>query len=137
MTDAYHGEFELAASAEMVFAHLVEPHLLTEWWPDGAATDPTPGGEYHLWWDGPDWHLRGEYDLVDPPNRLVYTWQWDHEDYPPRRVDMRLSIMKMGKTHLVVEHEAASEEERSSYQQGWEFFLPQLGDAAAAASDHN
>jgi len=31
MTDAYHGEFELAASAEMVFAHLVEPHLLTEW----------------------------------------------------------------------------------------------------------
>ena len=50
---------------------------------------------------------------------------------------MRLSIMKMGKTHLVVEHEAASEEERSSYQQGWEFFLPQLGDAAAAASDHN
>jgi len=74
---------------------------------------------------------------VDPPNRLVYTWQWDHEDYPPRRVDMRLSIMKMGKTHLVVEHEAASEEERSSYQQGWEFFLPQLGDAAAAASDHN
>lgn len=34
--------------------------------------------------------------------------------------------------HLIVEHEAESEEEPASYQQGWEF-SPQLGDAAAAS----
>jgi len=131
--ESYRGEFELPASTSTVFAYLTEPALLTEWWPTGAETDPVPGGRYHLWWDGPGWHLRGEYLAVDPPDRIEFTWKWDHDDVPERRVEIRLSIQDAGSTHVIVEHDAASDEERSSYQEGWEFFIPQLGEALRAA----
>jgi uncharacterized protein YndB with AHSA1/START domain len=133
MAETYRGEIDLPASSNTIFAYLTEPALLTEWWPDGADTDPVAGGSYHFWWDGPGWHLRGEYLAVEEPNRIEFTWEWDHEEWPPRRVDIRLSIADAGTTHLIVEHDAGFPDERISYQQGWEFFLPQLREALASA----
>jgi len=102
--------------------------LLTSWWPDGADTDPVPGGSLHLWWDGPGWHLRGEYLEVEPPDRLTFTWQWDHEELPARRVVMDQSASGSGMTRVDIEHESASDEERRGYAEGWEFFMAQLRD---------
>ena len=133
MAEAYRGEFTLPASSATVFAYLTEPALLAEWWPDGADTDPVDGGGYHLWWDGPGWHLRGEYLTVEGPHRLEFTWKWDHEDLPARRVDMRLHIRDAGTTTLLIEHDADSAEEFAGYREGWEFFIPQLRDALASA----
>ena len=130
---SYHGEFTLPASTATVFAYLTEPALLTEWWPNGAETDPVEGGAYHLWWDGPDGHLRGSYVTFEPPVRLEFTWAWDHEDLPPRRVDVRLHIRDAGSTTVVIEHDAGSAEELAGYREGWEFFIPQLRDALALA----
>ena len=64
------------ASPDDVFDHLTSADLLASWWPSGADTDPVAGGGYHLWWDGPGWHLRGTYIEVDRPNRLVWMWAW-------------------------------------------------------------
>jgi uncharacterized protein YndB with AHSA1/START domain len=106
--------------------------LLSTWWPDGADTDPTPGGTLHLWWDGPGWHLRGRYLEVEAPERLAFTWRWDHEELPARRVTIDLSVAGSGITRVDIEHEAGSEEERQGYAEGWQFFLGQLRDALGA-----
>ncbi|HEX6146999.1 MAG TPA: SRPBCC domain-containing protein [Acidimicrobiia bacterium] len=130
--EPYRGSFELPASSSTVFAHLTMDDLLAAWWPDGADTDPTPGGRMHLWWDGPGWHLRGEYLEVEPPERLVYTWKWDHDDLPERRVVMTLSVAGSGTTRVDIEHDAGSDEERQSHAEGWEFFLGQLRELLTA-----
>src|SRR3970282_1798132 len=46
--EAYRGSFELPASSSTVFAHLTMADLIAAWWPDGADTDPAPGGRRHL-----------------------------------------------------------------------------------------
>lgn len=130
--EPYRETFELPASTSTVFAHLTSDELLSRWWPNGAETDPVPGGSYHLWWDGPGWHLRGEYLEVEPSSRLVYTWKWDHEDLPARRVALDLAVAGSGSTRLDIEHDAESEEERQGYAEGWEFFLGQLRDVLGA-----
>lgn len=130
--EPYRGSFEVPASSPTVFAHLTMGELLTAWWPDGADTDPAPGGNLHLWWDGPGWHLRGEYLEVEPPDRLTFTWRWDHEDVPARRVAMDLSASGSGTTRVDIEHEAASAEERQGYAESWEFFMAQLRDVLGA-----
>ena len=78
-------------------------------------------------------HLRGSYVTFEPPVRLEFTWAWDHEDLPPRRVDVRLHIRDAGSTTVVIEHDAGSAEELAGYREGWEFFIPQLRDALALA----
>ena len=108
-----------------VFNCFVDPTKLTEWWPSGAETDPRPGGDYHLWWDGPDWHLRGRYIEVERPHRLVWTWKWDHDDVPARIVTVDLT-REEGSTVLEIDHEATSPDERDSYVDGWNHFLTKL-----------
>ena len=118
-------EADLEADSSAVFAHLTDAALLTQWWPTGAETDPRPGGAYHLWWEGPGWHLRGQYLEVDSPSRLAFTWTWDHETIPERRVDVAVSQRDHG-AHLTIRHEAGSEEEGAGYKEGWEHFIGQL-----------
>jgi len=124
-----HYSIQLAAGPDVVFEYLTNEELLVTWWPSGARTDPVPAGTYHLWWDGPGWHLRGEYLTVDRPSRLVFTWAWDHEDLASRRVSITLDAVGETLTALAVIHEADSAEEADSYREGWEHFLGAL-DAA-------
>ncbi len=119
----------LPASADVVRAHLTDPDLLVRWWPSGAETDPVTGGSYHLWWDGPGWHLRGRY-LVVEEDRLHWTWQWDHDDIPARRVSMVFAAEADG-TQLSIDHEADDPAERDSYLEGWRHFLAALSDLLA------
>lgn len=50
----------------------------------------------------------------------------DHEDLPPRRVTMNLSAPTASTTRLSIAHEAADDDERRSYEEGWEHFLGKL-----------
>ena len=113
------------ADVDTVFNHFVDPTLLTQWWPSGAETDPQTGGTYHMWWDGPGWHLRGRYVQVERPHRLVWTWKWDHDDTPARVVEVDLTTEE-GSTVIQIDHEAASQGERESYVDGWNHFLGRL-----------
>jgi uncharacterized protein YndB with AHSA1/START domain len=76
--------------------------------------------------------LRGRYIEVERPRRLVWTWAWDHESLPPRRVMMTFAPLGAAATRLGIAHEAATDEERRSYIEGWEHFLGELQKALAA-----
>lgn len=125
-------EYDFPGDTSAVFEWFVDPVLLTRWWPTEAETDPVVGGRYRLYWDGPDVTLRGEYLDVAPGERLGFTWSWDHDDLPPRVVDIRFSTSDRG-TFVTVTHESESDEESRGYVDGWTHFLGRLDDCITTA----
>ena len=93
----------LEAREERVFAACVEPEKLAEWW--GIAGSTTPSVELDLR-DGrgiPDHDAAagrrglphaGEFSQVDPPRRLVYTFEWEKPDPDDQETVVTLSFLK-------------------------------------------
>jgi len=65
----------IAAPPGTVFDYLVDPARFVLWMGVAADLDACPGGGYHIT-VGPDAVATGEYRVVDPPRRLVFTWGW-------------------------------------------------------------
>ena len=125
-----HIEREVNAPPGAVYEHFVDPELLVRWWPSEAETDPRVGGEYRLSWEGPEVTLRGQYRRTVPGKQLAFTWKWDHEDLPPRLVDVIFKASPWG-CLVSVTHDAGSDEEASDYTNGWIYFLSRLQTAVS------
>jgi uncharacterized protein YndB with AHSA1/START domain len=72
------------ASVDRVFAAWTEPEQLRRWWGPrpvtcvDATVDLRVGGSYrigNLLPDGAVLWIRGCFEVVEPPHRLVYTWE--------------------------------------------------------------
>jgi uncharacterized protein YndB with AHSA1/START domain len=68
------------------FAAFSDPGLLSQWWgPEGFAIpslqfEPRAGARYRIEMQPPDgdaFHLSGEFNEVEPPARLVFTFVWE------------------------------------------------------------
>lgn len=127
-----HIEREVKGTPDEVYEHFVDPELLVRWWPSAAETDPQEGGEYRLFWDGPNVTLRGQYRKTVPGKQLAFTWRWDHEDLPPRLVDVIFKASPRGCV-VSVTHDAGSDEEASDYTNGWIHFLGRLQKAVSSS----
>jgi len=123
-----HVEREMKASPEAVYEHFVDPELLVHWWPSEAETDPQEGGDYRMFWDGPNVTLRGQYRKTVPGRHLAFTWKWDHEGLPSRLVDVMFKPSPRGCV-VSVSHAAGSDDEASDYTNGWIHFLGRLQNA--------
>jgi uncharacterized protein YndB with AHSA1/START domain len=140
-----------AAPAE-VFRAWTEPAQLKRWFAvaEGYATpvaevDLRVGGRYRLGMQPPGAAqvdvATGEYQEVAPPDRLVFTWQWEGAPAgaPVTLVTVLFKAHALG-TELILTHEhfdsAAS---RDQHAAGWQGCLNQLErlitSAAADASD--
>ena len=127
-----HIEREVNASPEAVYEHFVDPELLVRWWPSEAETDPQEGGDYRMSWEGPNVTLRGQYRKTVPGKQLAFTWKWDHEDLPPRLVDVIFKPSPWGCV-VSVTHGAGSDDEASDYTNGWIHFLGRLQKAVSSS----
>ena len=126
-----HIEREVNASPDEVYEYFVDPELLVRWWPSEAETDPQVGGEYRLFWESAGVTLRGQYRKTVPGKQLAFTWKWDHEDLPPRLVDVIFKASPRGCV-VSVTHDAGSDGEASDYTNGWIHFLSRLQKAASS-----
>jgi uncharacterized protein YndB with AHSA1/START domain len=84
-----HLERVLPSPRERVFAACVDPEQLGKWFgPAGftvreADLDVRAGGRYRLTMrppEGEEFHLGGRFSEVDPPRRLVYTFEYEEPD---------------------------------------------------------
>ena len=122
--------------ADDVFQFWVNPALLQTWWPSSAQVEPHVGGSYEFQWPQMDWVLRGEYVEFDPPDRLAFTWHWDHESLPERLVTVDFETLDE-ETLVTVTHGSYTledEEERNGHSDGWLHFLEKL---ESAVEDHH
>jgi uncharacterized protein YndB with AHSA1/START domain len=73
------------APRALVFKVFTSADLISQWWgPRGSATmvdkmDVRPGGAWRFVLSGPDGDtaFHGEYREIEPPERLVYTMEWE------------------------------------------------------------
>lgn len=133
---------EIAAPPERVFRALTTEEL-TKWW--GSAEmyrttsfqiDLRPGGAWRsegVGADGTAFHVGGQVLEVDPPRKLVQTWQpsWDSEG-PPSTVSYQLDPVGNG-TRVTLRHTGFGERAAAceSHASGWERVLGWLGSFVA------
>jgi uncharacterized protein YndB with AHSA1/START domain len=121
------------APPDRVFAAWTDTAQLAEWYgPEGMkaeifANDLTVGGQYSLVMKSAEgeYHLSGEYEEIEPPRKLVFTWKWKTSD-ETTRVTIELRPQGDG-THLRLTHTGFAEaEQASSHDQGWSSSLNEL-----------
>jgi uncharacterized protein YndB with AHSA1/START domain len=135
-------ERRFEATPEAVFDAWTNPEVLRRWWAVGpdwetpaADVDLRPGGRYRLTMRDPgagaEHTVGGEYLEVRRPDRLTYTWAWEHETGgpdigAPSRVTVAF-VPDGGGTRVEIVHSGfPSEESRARHEHGWNAVLENL-----------
>jgi uncharacterized protein YndB with AHSA1/START domain len=129
----------IRASRQRVFRAWTEPELMMRWFVEGDGNmsvceiDLREGGRYRLEGEmgGKRWRIWGSYLEVRPPERLVYTWTWKHDEgIGTTEGDTTVTVEfhdRGTETELVLTHERfASAAARDEHTQGWNSCLNRL-----------
>ena len=121
----------IGAPPDRVFEAFTRGDLLGRWMsPVGHAeveVDPTVGGSLRVVMVGDGRRIEhvGEFLEVQPPHRLVFTWQSDFTGGLPTRVTVEL-VSAGGATDLTLRHELLPQPAASSHASGWGSMLDRL-----------
>ena len=138
----------IRADADTLFRAWLDPQVLATWWSQrgegwsfaGADVDARVGGRYRLGMNAPDGRTHvasGVYQAIDPPRRLVFTWDWED---PSTRVGETLVTVEFhpteGATKVVVTHERFADPARiGRHRQGWDDLLELLEHSITSSTD--
>jgi len=132
----------IRASAQRLFEAWTTPEQLRQWWGPGpvtcssAAVDLRVGGRYHIDNQLPDGkviRIEGEFERIDPPHELVYSWRLSGASTGAERVTVRFTPCAEG-TEVAITHERiASEAARIEHEGGWQGCLDGLVELVEAA----
>jgi uncharacterized protein YndB with AHSA1/START domain len=122
------------ASAERVFAAWTDAQQLAAWWwPQLAGTtydvDMRPGGRFRIQSPAIKVRVWGVYTEVEPPRRLVFTWNWEHEDEPTAVEDHVVVTFEPDEqgTRVTVAHTSSEQvPEGGGAEQGWNDVLDRM-----------
>jgi uncharacterized protein YndB with AHSA1/START domain len=120
----------LDAPPAVVFRACTDPDELAKWWGPAGFTSPSveldvrPGGSYRIAMQPPDgelFHPSGEFQEVDPPHRLSYTFVWEEPDFDDQPTIVTLSFTDLGEsTELVLDQGPFATEARLElHEAGW------------------
>ncbi|MDQ6803127.1 MAG: SRPBCC domain-containing protein [Acidobacteriota bacterium] len=117
-----------AAPREKVFRAWTDPQTLKQWFgPPGfkttiAEVDLRIGGEFRLTLQKPTGEVVsafGTFREIRPPERLVYSWNWDYNDIGDTIVTLDFND-DGGETELILTHEKFQTiEQRDGHNAGW------------------
>ena len=125
------------ASPARVFAAWTEAAHLRRWsCPEGvdvsdAEVDLRVGGAYRILMRGPEgerYTAFGTYREIQPPRRLVYTWDWEEREHAVGATLVTVEFVDRGAvTEVILTHEAfPSEEAAAGHEEGWTSCLNRL-----------
>jgi glutathione S-transferase len=129
----------IRAPRERVFQAWTTPADVKRWSAPGpievvlSEIDLRVGGKYRLEMrepDGKPHDAYGEYREVDPPKRVVYTWNWVQEpDVRDTVVTVEFHDLGAGTTEVVLRHTGLTAKQAASHAQGWTSILEKLAAA--------
>jgi uncharacterized protein YndB with AHSA1/START domain len=118
----------IRARPEALFAAWTDPQQLVRWWgPEGvtcaaAEIDLRIGGSYRIanrMPDGSTLWIAGEFELIEPPSRLIYSWRLEIPEASTERVSVSF-VPRDSVTEVIVTHERiASMVARTRHESGW------------------
>jgi uncharacterized protein YndB with AHSA1/START domain len=126
----------LAARRERVFAAWLDPALMARWMcpgDGGSATvdlDPRVGGKFRIVMHHEGGHHDhwGEYLVIEPPQRLSFTWISPYTERHPTVVTVEL-FERSGGTELVLTHRKLPPGQVDAHRQGWTEIVANLARA--------
>ena len=118
----------ILATPERLFDAWTQPEQLKKWWGPKSVTcvdaevDLQVGGHYRIANQFPDgkvlW-ISGEFETIERPRKLVYTWRLASEAGPSERVTVTFTARDQD-TEVIVTHERIpSVAMRDMHEQGW------------------
>jgi uncharacterized protein YndB with AHSA1/START domain len=116
------------AAPATVFEFLIDPDKHLEWMGVSAKLDPRPGGEYRVDVTGGDVSV-GEFVVVEPNERVVYTFGWEGNDaIPPGSTTVEITLTAAGAGTLVtLRHTGLPDADaRARHREGWTHFAERL-----------
>ena len=128
----------IRADADALFLAWTDPQELVHWWRQegegwsfaGASLDLRVGGRYRLSMRGPDGTTHtahGIYREIEPPERLVFTWDWEGQSVGDTQVTVTFRRVDAEHTEVVLTHERFADPARMGrHQQGWTELLKLL-----------
>ncbi len=131
----------LPASAEEVFDAWVDPESLAVWMAPGSVlrsvveVDARVGGRFRIVMKGPDCDHEhtGEYQVLERPHRLVFTWISEATGGRSTTVSVEIRTLGPGKVELTLTHEGLPDETAAArHGSGWGAILRKLEDALGA-----
>jgi uncharacterized protein YndB with AHSA1/START domain len=123
----------IRAPAARLFDAWTQPDQLRAWWGprpvtcSGAEVDLRAGGRYridNLLPDGRTLIIEGEFHVVEPPHKLVYTWRAGEDQVS--RVTVRFEPRGDATEVIVLHEQIADERVRESHEGGWKGCLDGL-----------
>ncbi len=133
----------IRASRQQVYNAWLDPAVRKQWWcalPEMSCSaceiDPTVGGKYRLGMtdpDGKEYVVTGEFTILDPPNKLRFTWTWDHDPNFGGNSVVTIELFEATfkdrpATELLLTHERlTTAHQRSDHTTGWLGCLKSLG----------
>ncbi len=125
-------EIRVQARPETVFSYFTNAEKYRRWKGQDAELDPRPGGLYRVHM-GEGATIRGEYHVIEPPRRLIFTWGWeDSNEIPPGSTTVEVSFIPDGESTIVrLRHTGLPDEAYDSHAQGWPQMLGRLSIVAA------
>ena len=118
----------MPASRENVFAAWTDPKSMGKWMrPRKAFTaevesDARVGGKYRIVMKGPerDYDHEGEFKVVEPPSKLVFTWTSEGTDRQTTLVTVELFESGKDQCELVLTHERFPRPDNvPAHSKGW------------------
>jgi uncharacterized protein YndB with AHSA1/START domain len=127
-------EVTIAASIEVVWAHLTTAEGLVRWVGPDATAEPVSGGL--LRWTHPDGAtVVGRFVELVPYRRVVFTYGWEdgRMGVPPESTTVEIDLVEEdGATNVRVVHHGLPPEAVQDHEQGWAYFLGLLRESLSA-----
>jgi uncharacterized protein YndB with AHSA1/START domain len=132
----------IRASPERIFDAWTQPKHLKKWWGPisvecvDAEVDLRVGGRYRIANQFPDGKILwicGEFEAIERPHKLVYTWRVGADEAAEERVTVTFET-RGEETEVIVAHELIpTTAMRDMHEQGWVDCLVGLVDYLAGA----
>ena len=125
----------IRAPAERLFAAWTDPAQLKKWWGpkhvvcSDAAVDLRPGGHYHIdnqMPDGTTLRIAGQFERIEPPHTLVYSWNLQGASTGPERVTVLFEPCAEGTTVSITHERIATRQSADDHRDGWQGCLDGL-----------
>ena len=117
------------AEPDEVYEYFTRADAMVLWMGHHALLDAFPGGGFAVDINGV--RVRGRYQELEPPNRLVISWGFaDSDELPPGASTLEVRLTKEAEgTRVEIRHSGLPERQAAEHRQGWRHFLAQLGTA--------
>ena len=124
-------EREFKAPPEAVYNAWTDPEILTKWWGPEGMTAPElelnthKGGSWTATMESAEGNrmtTSGEYKVLEPPSRLVFTFAWTQDDGSrgaETEIEITLAKSDIGTLMTLTQGKFADMAARDGHNEGW------------------